>query len=112
MSKGNESSRSTTQPEGSKYIIGNATELTFFIKKKFISNGPKIYVNKMYTKSSTSYEKELFPTNDTRSSIPTGISWVHQKEIRDKRLLLTYTKSVSIPSKALLFLSIHMVHQN
>lgn len=37
-----------------------------------------------------------------QSSIQTGTPWMHQKEIRDKRLLLNFRKFISIPSKALL----------
>lgn len=37
-----------------------------------------------------------------QSSTQTGTPRMHQKEIRDKRLLLNFRKSISIPSKALL----------
>lgn len=50
-------------------------------------------------KSRKPYKRTWFSTNDTQSSIPTGISWVHQEVIRDERLLLKCTKLFLIPSK-------------
>lgn len=35
---------------------------------------------------------------------------MHKKEMRDQKLFLKYTKSFSIPLKALLFFSFHTVH--
>lgn len=51
----------------------------------------------------------MFFMTDTLSSIQQGTSWVHQKEIRGKRLLLNFTKVIST-SKAALFLSLQTTH--
>lgn len=51
----------------------------------------------------------FFLMTDTQSSIQQGTSWVHQKEIRGKRLLLNFTKVIST-SKAVLFLSLQTTH--
>lgn len=51
----------------------------------------------------------MFFMTDTLSSIQQGTSWVHQKEIRGKRLLLNFTKVIST-SKASLFLSLQTTH--
>lgn len=41
-----------------------------------------------------------------------GTTWTHQKDIRERRLVLSQAKSISTPSKALLLLSIQMTHIN
>lgn len=47
----------------------------------------------------------MFFMTDTLSSIQQGTSWVHQKEIRGKRLLLNFTKVISSSKAPYFFLS-------
>lgn len=78
--------------------------------KEFIDNNK---ANMAVYKRCTKKEKPTkygFSPKDTQSSTQTRVTWLHQKKLRDQRLLLNCAKLVSTPSNSLLFLSFHMIH--